>query len=124
MNPMAKRALVPILFIILVIYLVTRLMTPTPNKQAQSFGDFNAQLTTGQVTKVTMDTANNGLSVTLKSSVPKDQRTYKTAYPPEYATQLTKDINAQQEKQGLKSLTFDVRPSNRNSIGSLITLFL
>jgi cell division protease FtsH len=121
---MAKRALVPILFIILVIFLVTRLMTPQADKQSQSFGDFNQQLTAGEVTKVTMDTANNGLKVTLKPNVPKNERTYKTAYPPEYATQLTKDINAQQEKQGIKNLTFDVQPSNRNSIGSLITLFL
>jgi cell division protease FtsH len=120
---MAKRALVPILFLILVVFLVTRLMTPTANKQAQTFGDFNQQLTGGQVTKVTMDTANNGLQVTLEKSVPKAQRTYKTAYPQSYATQLTKDIQAQQTKQG-DSLTFDVKPSNRSSLSSMITLFL
>jgi cell division protease FtsH len=124
MNPMAKRAIVPILFLILVVFLVTRLMAPSPNKQEQSFGDFNQQLTAGEITKVTMDTANNGLQVTLKPNVPKDRRTYKTAYPPEFATQLTKDIQAQQDKQGLKNLTFDVKPSNRNSLGSLLTLFL
>ncbi len=124
MNPMAKRALVPILFLILVVFLVTRLMAPSPNKQEQSFGDFNQQLTAGEITKVTMDTANNGLQVTLKPNVPKDRRTYKTAYPPEFANQLTKDISGQQKKQGLKNLTFDVKPSNRSSLGSLLTLFL
>ncbi|MFT4050431.1 MAG: AAA family ATPase, partial [Solirubrobacterales bacterium] len=124
MNPTAKRALVPILLLILVVFLVTRLMTPTSTQQAQTFGDFSSQLSGGEVTKVVMDTANNSLQVTLGKEVPKNERTYKTAYPPEYATSLTDQIKKQQTKQGESTLTFDVKPSNRNSLGSMISLFL
>src|SRR5689334_2992408 len=124
MNPMAKRALVPILFLILVVFLVTRLMTPSSTGQQQTFGDFNQQLAAGEISKVVMGSDNNSMQVTRKDNVPKNERTYKTAYPPEYATQLTNNIQKQQDKQGEANFTFDVKPSNRNSLGSMITLFL
>jgi cell division protease FtsH len=124
MNQMAKRAFVPILLVILMIFLVTRMMAPSEDKQAQTFGDFSAQLQAGDVSKVVMDTANNSLEVTRDKSVPEKERTYKTAYPPEYATTLTDQIKKQQAKQGASNLTFDVKPSNRNTLGSMISLFL
>jgi cell division protease FtsH len=116
--------LIPILFLILVVFLVTRLMQPTNNSEAKTFGDFNQELAAGAVTKVTMDTANNSLQVTLKPNVPKADRTYKTAYPPDYGNSLVDELKAQQKKQGEQNFNYDARPSNRNSLGSMITLFL
>jgi cell division protease FtsH len=124
MNPTAKRALAPILLLIVAVFLITRMMAPADEKQAQTFGDFSTQLAGGEITKVVMDTANNSLQVTLGKSVPEKDRTYKTAYPPEYATTLTNEIKKQQTKQGAAKLSFDVKPSNRSSIGSMISLFL
>ena len=119
---MFKRAWIPLIMVLLVVFVVFRMTSPADESKKPTFGDFTTQLADGKVNKVVMNTRDNALEVTLGNDVPKAERTYKTGYPPEFATQLTEDIQKQAAKQN--NLAFDVKPSNGNALTSLATLFL
>ena len=122
MSQMFKRAWIPLIMVLLVVFVVFRMTSPADESKKPTFGDFTTQLADGKVNKVVMNTRDNALEVTLGNDVPKAERTYKTGYPPEFATQLTEDIQKQAAKQN--NLAFDVKPSNGNALTSLATLFL
>ncbi|MGB0889950.1 MAG: ATP-dependent zinc metalloprotease FtsH [Solirubrobacterales bacterium] len=122
MNQTFKRAWVPLLMVLLIAFLVLQMTGNEGGKKKPTFSDFNQQLAAGKVNNVVMDTRSNALQVTLNDSFPKAEREYKTGYPPEYATELTNKIQAQQKKQ--PALNYDAKPVNNSLLSQLLPLLL
>ncbi|MBI4898617.1 MAG: ATP-dependent metallopeptidase FtsH/Yme1/Tma family protein [Actinobacteria bacterium] len=116
MSQMVKRAWIPILMVLLLVFFVQRMIGPQqPQAKKQVFSDFTAQLAGGKVDKVVMNTRDSSLDVTLDSSVPKSERTYTTGYPgTEYAKQLSDDLSKR------KDIKYEVKPDRDSVIGSLL----
>ncbi len=116
MSQMVKRAWIPILMVLLLVFFVQRMIGPEQQQaKKQVFSDFTTQLAGGKVDKVVMNTRDSSLDVTLDSSVPKSERTYTTGFPgPEYAKQLSDDLSKR------KDVKYEVKPDRDSVIGSLL----
>lgn len=108
--------------VLLIAFLVFQVTSGDESTKKPTFSDFNKQLAGGKVDNVVLDTRSNALEVKLNDSFPKEEREYKTGYPPEYATELTNKIQAQQKKQA--SLNYDAKPVNNSFLSSILPLFL
>ncbi|MFY9265638.1 MAG: ATP-dependent zinc metalloprotease FtsH, partial [Solirubrobacterales bacterium] len=114
MNQSIKRAWIPILMVLLLVYFVTQTLNSGGDKvKKQTFSDFQSQLAAGKVASATLGTRDNTLKVIQVKSVPKPDREYTIGYPPEYATKLIGDL----EKKNVK---FNVKEAKSSLISSLL----
>ena len=81
MSRFFKSALFPILIVIVLAFFARELISPNDSKPDPVYTEFLAQLDSGKVKEVTLNTKNNRIDVTLKPGRSGEPTKYKTAYP-------------------------------------------
>ncbi|MFZ4755293.1 MAG: ATP-dependent zinc metalloprotease FtsH [Miltoncostaeaceae bacterium] len=89
MSRFFKSAAFPILIVVLLAFVAQKLVTSSsPATDTPTFTGFQQDLATGKVSRVTMQTKDQNLEVTLK-----DGKTYVTGYPDNYGAQVTESVD-------------------------------
>ncbi|MEI7519850.1 MAG: ATP-dependent zinc metalloprotease FtsH [Thermoleophilia bacterium] len=89
MSRFFKSAAFPILIVVLLAFVAQKLVTSSSQaSDTPTFTGFQQDLATGKVSRVTMQTKDQNLEVTLK-----DGKTYVTGYPDNYGAQVTESVD-------------------------------
>ncbi|MBA2440005.1 MAG: ATP-dependent metallopeptidase FtsH/Yme1/Tma family protein, partial [Thermoleophilaceae bacterium] len=96
MSRFFKSALFPILIVVVLAFFAQRLISPNDRPPDPVYTEFLAQLGSGKVKEVTLNTKNNQIDVELKAAQGGQSKRYKTAYPDYTEQNLVNSLRAEQ----------------------------
>src|SRR3954466_7478933 len=117
MSRFFKSAAFPILIVVVLAFFAQKLISPGPSGNPPQFGDFQQQLSQGQVKAVDVRTKDNTLQVQLN-----DKHKYEVGYPDDYANTLIRELD--QAKQTNRLDNYDVQGKKSNGWLNLLTYIL
>ncbi|HEV2724433.1 MAG TPA: ATP-dependent metallopeptidase FtsH/Yme1/Tma family protein, partial [Thermoleophilaceae bacterium] len=95
MSRFFKSALFPILIVIVLVFFARELISPNDKQPDPVYTEFLAQLDSGKVKEVTLNTKNNRIDVTLKPQRGGEPSKYRTAYPDNTEPSLVNALRAE-----------------------------
>src|SRR3954462_5776012 len=107
MSRFFKSAAFPILIVVVLAFFAQKLISPGPSGNPPQFGDFQSQLSQGQVKVVDVRTKDNTLEVNLN-----DKRKYEVGYPDDYANTLIRELDTAKQTNRLANYDVQVKKSN------------
>src|SRR3954452_14910976 len=117
MSSFSKRAMFPIMFVVILAFFAQQLISSPNKKKAPGFGTFTRQLESGQIKSVEMRNRSNELLVTLD-----DKSQYDIGFATDYGDELTNTLLKAEQDNKIEQ--FDIKGTRTNGWISMLTYVL